>query len=86
MCVCVCIIFIYLFSYCWIFRSWGRIGTTIGGFKTQEYDSLSQAKSDFKMYYEEQTGNPWGRSKDEFVKMPGKKVPIDVDYGQVSYF
>lgn len=66
----------------WLFRSWGRIGTTIGGFKTTEHDTLHDAKKEFKFYYEDQTGNMW-KNRKEFVKMPGKKVPVDTDYGQV---
>lgn len=65
-----------------MFRSWGRIGTTIGGFKTQKYDSLHEAKQNFKLFYEEQTGNAW-KNRSNFVKMPGKKVPVETDYGQV---
>lgn len=73
-----------MFALCrfWLFRSWGRIGTTIGGFKTTEYDTLHEAKTDFERYYEEQTGNMW-KNKENFVKVPGRKVPVDTDYGQV---
>jgi len=67
----------------WLFRSWGRIGTTIGGFKTIDCETLEESKKYFRMCYEEQTGNSWGHTKEEFVKMPGKKVPVDIDYGQV---
>lgn len=66
----------------WVFRSWGRIGTTIGGFKTTEHDTLQDAKKEFKFYYEDQTGNSW-KNRKEFIKMPGKKIPVDIDYGQV---
>lgn len=36
------------------------------------------------MFYEEQTGNVWGNKN--FVKVPGKKVPVDTDYGQVIIY
>lgn len=65
-----------------MFRSWGRIGTTIGGCKTKQFDNLHDAKQDFKSYYEEQTGNLW-KNRSSFVKIPGKKIPVDTDYGQV---
>lgn len=65
-----------------MFRSWGRIGTTIGGCKTKQYDTLNDAKHDFESYYEEQTGNLW-KNRKHFVKIPGKKIPVDTDYGQV---
>ncbi|VVC30258.1 BRCT domain,Poly(ADP-ribose) polymerase, regulatory domain,WGR domain,PADR1 domain,Poly(ADP-ribose) [Cinara cedri] len=64
----------------WVFRSWGRIGTTIGSFKTHKFDSLEEAQDQFRMFYLDQTGNLWGNKN--FVKIPGKKVPIDTDYGQ----
>ncbi|XP_001947212.1 poly [ADP-ribose] polymerase [Acyrthosiphon pisum] len=65
----------------WVFRSWGRIGTTIGGFKTNEHESLQEAKQSFELFYEDQTGNAW-RNRNHFVKVPGKKVPVETDYGQ----
>ncbi|XP_050442642.1 poly [ADP-ribose] polymerase [Adelges cooleyi] len=65
----------------WVFRSWGRIGTTIGGFKTVEHETLEDAKTEFEYYYEDQTGNLW-KNKNSFVKIAGKKVPVDTDYGQ----
>lgn len=70
-----------LFRY-WLFRSWGRIGTTIGGFKTTEHDTLHDAKQEFESCYEDQTGNTW-KNRNNFIKMPGKKVPVDTDYGEV---
>lgn len=70
-----------MFRY-YVFRSWGRIGTTIGGFKTQNYDTLDDAKKDFESYYEDQTGNLW-KNRNNFQKMPGKKIPVETDYGQV---
>lgn len=74
-------LFIFLCRY-WLFRSWGRIGTTIGGCKTEEKDSLDDAKTSFELCYEDQTGNMW-KNRNNFVKVPGKKVPVDTDYGEV---
>ncbi|CAH1168782.1 unnamed protein product [Phyllotreta striolata] len=64
----------------WLFRSWGRIGTTIGGNKTELKGSCQQAKADFRALYEEKTGNQW-ENRHDFQKIPGRMYPIDVDYG-----
>ncbi|XP_050310535.1 poly [ADP-ribose] polymerase [Anthonomus grandis grandis] len=64
----------------WLFRSWGRIGTTVGGNKTEEKHSLHDAKREFEELYEEKSGNAW-EDRCDFVKVPGKMYPIDIDYG-----
>ncbi|KAF2885554.1 hypothetical protein ILUMI_20622 [Ignelater luminosus] len=64
----------------WLFRSWGRIGTSIGGSKVEEMD-LYGAKRQFCQLYEEKSGNSWN-SRHDFVKVPGLMYPIDVDYGE----
>lgn len=64
----------------WVFRSWGRIGTTIGSNKLEDFHSLFEAKEVFESLYEEKTGNLWGA--EDFVKMPGRMYPIDIDYGE----
>ncbi|XP_026751130.1 poly [ADP-ribose] polymerase [Galleria mellonella] len=64
----------------WVFRSWGRIGTTIGGNKVQNFKTLHEAKKDFCFYYSEKTQNDW-EDRDDFVKVPGCYYPLDVDYG-----
>lgn len=39
-----------MFRY-YLFRSWGRIGTTIGGSKTEDFGhDLSEAKEEFERY------------------------------------
>lgn len=64
----------------WLFRSWGRIGTTIGGNKVEDFGMAETAVEKFKHYYLEKTENPWeGRSN--FMKVPGRYYPLDVDYG-----
>lgn len=65
----------------WLFRSWGRIGTTIGNNKVEKFSSLHEAKRAFEALYEEKSGNMW-EDRHEFVKIPGKMYPIDVDYGE----
>lgn len=61
----------------WLFRSWGRIGTTIGGKKCDEM-SLDDALKEFKRLYHEKSGNHWSERKN-FVKQPKMMYPIDVD-------
>ncbi|XP_028137799.2 poly [ADP-ribose] polymerase isoform X1 [Diabrotica virgifera virgifera] len=63
----------------WVFRSWGRIGTTIGGKKLEEMDSLIDAKENFEKVYKEKSGNEW-RNRHNFKKVPGRKYPIEMDY------
>lgn len=64
----------------WLFRSWGRIGTTVGGNILQEM-GLKDAKQEFCQLFKEKSGNSWN-DRDNFVKLPGLMYPIDVDYGE----
>jgi poly [ADP-ribose] polymerase len=66
-----------------VFRSWGRIGTNIGGTKVEPMNSLQDAFRVFENLYEEKTGNMWCNRK-HFEKVPGRFYPIDLDYSQVS--
>lgn len=76
----------YLFCYrYWLFRSWGRIGTTIGSNKVEKKDSLQEALQHFKALYEEKTGNMWSNRK-HFQKVPGRFFPVDLDYDQVTLY
>lgn len=63
----------------WIFRSWGRIGTTIGGSKVEDFHTVVDAIDCFKTVYLEKTGNQFDSDRD-FVKMSGLMYPIDVQY------
>ena len=75
-----------LFCYrYWLFRSWGRIGTTIGGNKLKHEVSLQQALRHFEALYEEKTGNMWS-SRKHFRKVPGRFFQIDLDYNQVTSY
>ncbi|XP_044760388.1 poly [ADP-ribose] polymerase [Coccinella septempunctata] len=65
----------------WVFRSWGRTGTVIGSTKLESFPSLHMAKSEFCRLYEEKTGNMW-EDRHDFVKVPGRMYPIDIDYGE----
>lgn len=42
-----------------MFRAWGRIGTSIGGNKTEDFSNLFEAISSFEDLYEEKTGHHW---------------------------
>ncbi|XP_078399002.1 poly [ADP-ribose] polymerase 1 [Cetorhinus maximus] len=64
----------------WVFRSWGRVGTTIGGNKLEKMSSKEEAVDHFLGLYEEKTGNAW-HSKN-FTKYPNKFYPLEIDYGQ----
>lgn len=67
----------------WLFRSWGRVGTTIGGNKVERCGSQAMAIEKFKELYLEKTGNHW-EDRDNFQKQPNKFFPLEIDYGQVS--
>lgn len=61
----------------WVFRAWGRIGTTIGGTKVEKMTDKESAVEMFESLYEEKTGNTWG---DELVKYPNRFYPMELDY------
>lgn len=63
-----------------MFRSWGRISTTIGSTKLEPYNRLDDARDAFEEVYEERTGNFFGEKT--FVKYPGKYYKMDIDYGE----
>lgn len=64
----------------WLFRSWGRIGTTIGDHKVQQM-SREEAVETFESLYQEKSGNLWSH-RHHFVKVPGRMYPMEVDYGE----
>lgn len=65
----------------WVFRSWGRVGTTIGGNKLEKFNDKNSALDNFLSVYKEKTGNIWSASN--FTKYPNKFYPLEIDYGQV---
>merc|ERR1711971_1202033 len=67
----------------WVFRSWGRVGTTIGGTKLEEFESKHDAQRDFEFQYEDKTGNKW-KNRDNFQKVARKFFPLDIDLGGES--
>ncbi|ESN96355.1 hypothetical protein HELRODRAFT_95414 [Helobdella robusta] len=64
----------------WLFRSWGRVGTAIGGTKLEKFYDVEEAIEAFEKFYREKTGNVWSK-KSSFKKMPYKYFPLDIDYG-----
>ncbi|PIK37446.1 putative poly [Apostichopus japonicus] len=65
----------------YVFRKWGRVGTTIGGNKLESFgNDVTDAKNHFKDLYLEKTGNRFGTKN--FVKRPHKFYPLDIDYGE----
>ncbi|XP_053602526.1 poly [ADP-ribose] polymerase [Plodia interpunctella] len=67
----------------YLFRAWGRIGTPIGGNKTENFKSLNDAIRQFKHFYKEKTQNDWD-NRENFEKVPGAYYPHDVDYSDVE--
>ncbi|XP_037299289.1 poly [ADP-ribose] polymerase [Manduca sexta] len=67
----------------YLFRSWGRIGTTIGGNKVEKCSSLEDAMNKFHEIYLEKTENRWDR-RNNFQKVPGRYYPLEVDYGDTQ--
>ncbi|KAL5102686.1 Poly ADP-ribose polymerase 1 [Taenia crassiceps] len=63
----------------WVFRAWGRIGTDIGGSKVERFVSLDVAMQHFHDLFLEKTGNPWGTERANFVKMPRKFYPLELE-------
>jgi len=64
----------------WLFRAWGRVGTTIGGNKLESFISKATAVQSFLDLYADKTGNEW-EDRTNFVKVPNKFYPLDIDYG-----
>ncbi|XP_004519483.1 poly [ADP-ribose] polymerase [Ceratitis capitata] len=63
----------------WVFRSWGRIGTTIGDHKLESFGNLIEAKQSFHQVYLDKSGNDF-KDRNNFVKVPGRMYPIEIDY------
>lgn len=70
-----------------LFRSWGRVGTTIGGNKLEQHSTMISAITAFETIYLEKTGNSWS-SRKTASKLPNKFFPLEIDYGddQVLFY
>jgi poly [ADP-ribose] polymerase len=65
----------------YVFRKWGRTGSTQGSHKLEEYGkSKNNAINQFEKLYLEKTGNDW-EDRRNFQKKPGKMYPLEVDFG-----
>ncbi|XP_039259067.2 poly [ADP-ribose] polymerase 1-like [Styela clava] len=64
----------------YVFRSWGRVGTSIGGTKLDNFYSAENAIINFRELYLEKTGNNFGTKN--FQKFPRKFYPLEIDYGE----
>ncbi|VDK58855.1 unnamed protein product, partial [Cylicostephanus goldi] len=62
-----------------MFRSWGRVGTLVGGSKTERFDNEFEAVDAFKQIFLDKSGNNWD-DKDNFKKLPGRMDLVDTDF------
>ncbi|KHJ87626.1 Poly(ADP-ribose) polymerase catalytic domain protein [Oesophagostomum dentatum] len=67
----------------YLFRSWGRVGTTIGGNKTETFNDEHSAVASFERLFLEKTGNYW-QHKDNFEKKPGLMGLIETDFSELD--
>lgn len=63
----------------WLFRAWGRIGTSVGDHKLESFPSAELACDQFETLFEEKTGNMFNAGI-SFKKVAGKYYPVEVDY------
>ena len=40
----------HIFDFRYVFRSWGRVGTTIGGNKTEDFHEKNEALENFQVW------------------------------------
>lgn len=67
-------------SRLFLFRSWGRLGTQIGGEKTETFYSRESCKAAFMEQFVEKTGNDWN-DRMNFKKQAGMFNYVEIDYG-----
>ncbi|RCN44675.1 Poly(ADP-ribose) polymerase catalytic domain protein [Ancylostoma caninum] len=66
----------------YLFRSWGRVGTVIGGTRTETFRNEENAVEAFEQLFSEKSGNEWA-NKDNFKKLPGRMDLVDTDFTAV---
>ena len=64
----------------YVFRAWGRVGTSVGANKLTEFSRKDDAVVDFHEVYLDKTGNSWDERK-ENRKNANKFYPLEMDYG-----
>ncbi|XP_045534618.1 poly [ADP-ribose] polymerase-like [Papilio machaon] len=67
----------------WVFRSWGRTGTSIGGKKLENFTDSCEAKKHFEKIYVQKTKYR-ELSGHHFIKIPRAYVPVDINYDDIS--
>ena len=68
-------------SICYMFRAWGRVGTSVGGNKLEQFKRKEDAIAEFKFLYLDKTGNEWDERKTS-SKKANKFYPLEIDYGE----
>lgn len=68
----------------YLFRAWGRVGTTIGGNKLENHSTKTGVINEFCALYLEKTGNAWDCRKSA-SKQANKFYPLEMDYGDVTF-
>lgn len=68
-----------------MYRSWGRVGTTIGGDKLTDYNKKDYALKEFFEQYLDKTGNEWNDRKTS-GKKPNRFYPLEMDFGEEVRF
>uniref|UniRef100_A0A158P5W0 Poly [ADP-ribose] polymerase n=1 Tax=Angiostrongylus cantonensis TaxID=6313 RepID=A0A158P5W0_ANGCA len=70
----------------YLFRSWGRVGTTIGGTKTETYRDMCKAVEAFEWYdlFHDKTDNYW-KDKANFTKFPGYMDMVETDFTDTKH-
>ncbi|WKY09054.1 hypothetical protein Q1695_001866 [Nippostrongylus brasiliensis] len=67
----------------YLFRSWGRVGTVIGGNRTEVFHNKDKAVSAFEQLFLEKSGNNW-KKKDNFKKLPGYMDMVETDFSELE--
>ncbi|CAD6197649.1 unnamed protein product [Caenorhabditis auriculariae] len=62
-----------------LFRSWGRVGTAVGGTCEDQFSNEASAIQKFHFHFHEKTGNQWQNRK-YFRKFAGKMNFVENDY------
>ncbi|KAK6010291.1 WGR domain protein, partial [Ostertagia ostertagi] len=65
----------------YLFRSWGRVGTAIGGTRTELFRSEGSATEAFERLFLEKSGNNW-KQKHNFKKLPGCMDLVETDFSE----
>ncbi|VDO69170.1 unnamed protein product [Haemonchus placei] len=65
----------------YLFRSWGRVGTVIGGTRTESFRDEGIFKAYFRLFLEK-SGNEW-KQKHRFKKLPGRMDLVETDFSEL---